>query len=73
MRISVSDFDEAYSTPACEQPRPVCKPGECFIASYPPVSKAGTEGGFFTNTHLLQRNRQAEVAGPVPVRSKDFK
>lgn len=73
MRISLSDFDEAYSTPACQQQRPVCKPGECFIASYPPVSKAGDEGPYFVNSNLLQPNRRAEIAGPVPVRSKDFK
>lgn len=73
MRISLSDFDEAYSTPACQQQRPVCKPGECFIASYPPVSKAGSEGPYFVNSNLLQPNRLAEIAGPVPVRSKDFK
>lgn len=73
MRIVASDFDEAYSTPACQQPRPVCKPDTCFVASYPPVSKPGTEGPYFVNTNLLQPNRRAEIAGPVPVRSRDFK
>ena len=73
MNISVSDFDEAYSTPSCEQSRPVCKPGNCFIGSYPPVSKAGTQGPFFVNSNLIQPNRRVELAGPVPVRSRDFK
>ena len=48
MNLTVSDFDEAYSTDACPQFRPVCKPGNCFIASYPPVAKPGTYGAFFT-------------------------
>ena len=73
MNLTVSDFDEAYSTDVCPQFRPVCKPGNCFIASYPPVAKPGTYGPFFTNTHLTQPERKFEVAGPVPVRSKDFK
>lgn len=73
MNLSVSDFDEAYSRDACQQPRPECKPGNCFIASYPPVTKAGTIGPFFTNTHLARPERKFEVVGPVPVRSKDFK
>ena len=73
MNLSVSDFDEAYSRDACPQFRPECKPGNCFIASYPPVAKAGTVGPFFTNSHLAQPERKVELAGPVPVRSKDFK
>lgn len=70
MRIVASDIDEAYSNPACPQYRPV---PTGFIASYPPISKAGTEGPFFVNSNLLQPNRYAETVGPVPVRSKDFK
>ena len=70
MNISVSDFDEAYSTAACPQYRPVCKGNNCFVASYPPVSKPGAYGPFFTNTHLAQPERKFEVVGPVPVRSQ---
>lgn len=73
MNISVSDFDEAYSIAACPQYRPVCEPGKCFIASYPPVAKAGTHGAFFVNSYLTQPERKVELAGPVPVRSRDFK
>jgi hypothetical protein len=73
MNISVSDFDEAYSTAACPQYRPVCKGNNCFVASYPPVSKPGTHGTFLVNSYLVQPERKAELAGPVPVRSQDFK
>jgi hypothetical protein len=37
------------------------------------VSKPGEEGPFNVNTYFLQPNRYAETAGPVPVRSVDFK
>ena len=40
-----------------------------FIGSYPPVTPAGQQGGFFTNTHFLQPDRKSELTGPVPVRS----
>ena len=73
MNISVSDFDEAYSTEACPQYRPVCKGNNCFVASYPPVSKPGAYGTFLVNSYLVQPERKAELAGPVPVRSRDFK
>ncbi len=73
MNISVSDFDEAYSTAACPQYRPVCKGNNCFVASYPPVSKPGAYGTFLVNRYLVQPERKAELAGPVPVRSRDFK
>jgi hypothetical protein len=71
--ISAADFDEAYSTKACNYEAPVCKTPDCFIASYPPVSKPGEQGPFFVNTQFLQPNRYAETVGPVPVRSVDFK
>lgn len=71
--ISAADFDEAYNTKACNYEAPVCKAPDCFIASYPPVSKPGEQGPFFVNTQYLQPNRYAETVGPVPVRSVDFK
>jgi len=71
--IHASDFDEAYSTEACNREMPVCRAPDCFIASYPPVSKPGEEGLYFVNTSFLQPNRYLETVGPVPVRSEDFK
>jgi hypothetical protein len=71
--ITGADFDKAYSTPACEQPTPTCTAPNCFVASYPPVSKPGHNGSFFVNTSYLQPNRYAETVGPVPIRSEDFK
>lgn len=73
MNITLADFDEAYSTKPCNYETPVCKAPECFVASYPPVSKPGQEGPFFVNSSLLEPNRYAETVGPVPVRSVDFK
>ena len=69
--MKFADFDEAY-TPTINNlsPEPVCKSGECFVGSYPPVTPAGEVGPFFT--YLLQSDRRKEVAGPVPVRSRDF-
>jgi hypothetical protein len=71
--IAAADFDEAYNTKPCNPERPVCQAPDCFIGSYPPVSKAGEEGPFNVNTYLLQPNRFAETVGPVTVRSADFK
>lgn len=71
--IAAADFDEAYGTKACNYEVPVCKAPDCFIASYPPVSKPGELGPFNVNTSHLQPNRYAETVGPVPVRSVDFK
>lgn len=70
---NLADFDEAYNTKPCNYDAPVCKAPDCFIASYPPVSKPGEQGPFFVNTSFLQPNRYAETVGPVPVRSVDFK
>lgn len=64
--VHAADLDEIYATP------PVCESPKCFIASYPPVTKAGENGRFYVNTYLLQPNRKMEVVGPVPVRSSDF-
>ena len=71
--ITVADFDEAYGTKPCNYEKPICDAPNCFVASYPPVSKPGVEGSFFVNTSFLQPNRYAETVGPVPVRSVDFK
>ena len=71
--IAAADFDEAYGTKMCNFEVPVCQAPDCFIASYAPVTKAGETGPFNVNTYFLQPNRYAETAGPVPVRSVDFK
>ena len=71
--IAAADFDEAYATQSCEYKKPECTAPECFIGSYPPISKAGEEGPFFVNTSFLQLNRYAETVEPVPIRSEDFK
>ena len=71
--MKFADFDEAYKPTINNlSPEPVCKSGECFVASYPPVTPAGEVGPFYTNTYLLQSDRRKEVAGPVPVRSRDL-
>ena len=71
--MKFADFDEAYKPTINNlSPEPVCKSGECFVASYPPVTPAWEVGPFYTNTYLLQSDRRKEVAGPVPVRSRDF-
>lgn len=72
--IPLADFDEVYKTKPCNLNREVPKPvSGTFIASYPPVSKPGTEGAFFVNSQQLQPNRYAELLGPVPIRSDDFR
>ncbi|MBT6183922.1 MAG: hypothetical protein HOI07_04115 [Betaproteobacteria bacterium] len=68
-----ADFDAAYYAPACKPRKPKCAAPNCFIASYPPISKPGVEGSFNVNTQFLQPNRYYETVGPVPVRSEDFK
>ena len=70
--IASADFEIAYSTKPCNYEKPICQPPACFVGSYAPVAKAGETGPFFVNTYLLQPNRKMEVAGPVPVRSKDL-
>ena len=53
--MKFADFDEAYKPTINNlSPEPVCKSGECFVASYPPVTPAGEVGPFYTNTYLLQ-------------------
>ena len=37
-------FDEAYGTKPCNYEKPICDAPNCFVASYPPVSKPGVEG-----------------------------
>ena len=71
--LNIADFDEAYNTKPCNYEKPVCEAPNCFIASYPPVSKLGVAGPFNVNTSFLAPNRYAETVGPVPVRSVDFK
>ncbi len=71
--LNIADFDEAYNTKPCNQEKPVCKAPDCFIGSYPPVSKPGVEGPFHVNTSYLSPNRYMETVGTVTVRSEDFK
>ena len=52
---------------------PQCKPPNCFIGSYPPVTPAGENGPFSVNTYFLRPDRRTELAGAVPVRSNKFK
>jgi hypothetical protein len=72
--MKFADFDEAYK-PLINNvnPEPICKSGECFVGSYAPVTPPGEVGQFHMNTYLLQSDRKKEIAGPVPVRSRDFK
>ena len=72
--MKFADFDEAYK-PLINNvnPEPICKSGECFVGSYAPVTPPGQVGQFHMNTYLLQSDRKKEIAGPVPVRSRDFK
>jgi hypothetical protein len=71
--VLYSDFDEAFSTPLCNQSRPTCVAPNCFMASYPPITPAGQVGQYFVNTKFLQPNRYAETVGPVLIRSEDLK
>ena len=68
-----ADFDEAYSMKFCTQYKPKCEAPSCFVGSYPPVTPAGKTGPFFVNTYFLRPDRKQELAGPVPVKSVDFK
>ena len=67
-----ADFNEVYANKPQNVEKIPCEPPACFVGSYAPVAKAGETGPFFVNTYLLQPNRKMEVAGPVPVRSKDL-
>ncbi|QOR60786.1 hypothetical protein [Bathycoccus sp. RCC716 virus 3] len=72
--LIAADFDQAYSTKACNYEQPPCEPPACFVGSYAPVAKVGDPNGkFFINSSLLQPNRLAETKGPTTVRSEDFK
>ena len=70
--LTMSDFNEAYANGPNSVDTISCSAPSCFVGSYAPVTKAGEEGAFFVNTYLLQPNRKMEVAGTVPVRSKDL-
>jgi hypothetical protein len=72
--LILADFDKVYSTKQCNYESPICQPPECFVASYAPVAKVGDPNGkFYVNSSLLQPNRLAETAGPVTIRSADFR
>lgn len=71
--IVAADFDEVYMVEPCKYEVPVCEAPNCFIGSYPPVSKIGELGPFHVNTKFLEPNRYAETLGHVTVRSVDFK
>ena len=68
--VLAADFDEAYSSPLCNQPLP--KP-QGFIGSYPPITPCGQVGPYYVNTKFLQPSRFAETVGPVPIRSEDLR
>jgi|TARA_B100001142_G_C13805723_1_gene450644 hypothetical protein len=70
--LDYADFNEVYANKPQNVEKIPCEPPACFVGSYAPVAKAGESGPFFVNTYLLQPNRKMEVAGPVPVRSKDL-
>ena len=70
--LDYADFNEVYANKPQNVENIPCEPPACFVGSYAPVAKAGETGPFFVNTYLLQPNRKMEVAGPVPVRSKDL-
>ena len=70
--LDYADFNEVYANKPQNVEKIPCQPPACFVGSYAPVAKAGESGPFFVNTYLLQPNRKMEVAGPVPVRSKDL-
>ena len=70
--LDYADFNEVYANKPQNVEKIPCEPPACLVGSYAPVAKAGETGPFFVNTYLLQPNRKMEVAGPVPVRSKDL-
>ena len=70
--LDYADFNEVYANKPQNVEKIPCEPPACFVGSYAPVAKAGESGPFFVNTYLLQPNRRMEVAGSVPVRSKDL-
>ena len=66
--LAMADLDEVFVGPSVS-----CKPPDCFVASYPPVTPAGQSGPFFVNTYFLRPDRIRALGGPVPVRSNDIK
>jgi len=70
--LNIADFDETFSAKPDNVEEIPCQSPACFVGSYAPVSRPGEQGSFFNNTYLLQPNRKMEVAGPVPVRSRDL-
>lgn len=70
--LNAADFDEVFADKPSNVEKIACKPPACFIGSYAPISKAGEEGRFHINTHLLQPNRKMETVGTVSVRSGDL-
>jgi hypothetical protein len=67
----MADFDEVYSTPLMGQPPVALVPGDppVFVGSYVPVTPAGHQGAFLTNTYFLQDSRKYELRGPTTNRS----
>ena len=70
--LDYADFNEVYTNKPQNVEKIPCEPPACFVGSYAPVAKPGETGPFFVNSYLLQPNRKMEVAGSVPVRSKDL-
>ena len=69
--VNQSDFPEAYNGPYCNSIAPVCKAPNCFIGSYPPVTKGGQMGPFLVNSYLLQPWRYAGTVSATPIRERD--
>jgi hypothetical protein len=70
--LDYADFNEVYAKKPENVEKIPCEPPACFVGSYAPVAKPGETGPFFVNSYLLQPSRKMEVAGSVPVRSKDL-
>ena len=70
--LDYADFNEVYANKPQNVEKIPCEPPACFVVSYAPVKKAAQSGTFYLNNNLLKHNRKMEVAGPVPVRSKDL-
>jgi hypothetical protein len=65
--VSMADFDTVFQTPALGPPPMRVKPDgtPLFIGSYAPVTPAGQQGPFWTNTYFLQDDRKSELLGSV--------
>lgn len=72
MTLSPVEFSSFDSKPYSADEITCQSSGNCFIASYPPVTKPGQDGPFYVNTYLTQNDRKFETLGPATVRSGDL-